>query len=280
MMKGSSLMKIGMITCNYCLGIYGFQQPDPFDWSKMEEKYRQEFRRDEFIKLVSEIREMGYEHLEIWEPHFSYLSYSPDEAAALSGTLREMGVRGFAYCIGGWQAAHEPRVEQVYRFAHALGAETITGCIPLSGSEALLEEIDRCGKKYALRFAIENHPVPNLENPSDIRRVVEKYDTIGANMDVGIFHETGYDVLQAAALLKDKIYHVHLKDTVKGGGWPIGGSRPIGEGDTPVEDFLNLLQKWEYAHMVSVELESSGNPAAWLKKSFEYVHGKCLLMKD
>ena len=274
------MLKIGMITCNYCMGIYDFQMPQAFDWGKMEEKHRRDFDGGAFTALARGIGDMGYRHLEVWEPHFSHMAHTTGEAAAMSEMLHAMGFQSIAYCIGGWRSGQEGQVEPAFRFAHALGADTMTGCIPPDGSDALLAEIERCGKKLGMRFALENHPAPNLENPLDILNVVGRYETIGANMDVGILHETGYDVLEAASLLRNKIHHVHLKDTVKGGAWPIGGCRPIGEGEVPIAAFLGCLHEWDYPHMVSVEFESAGNPTAGLISSLAYTQKLCLGMQD
>jgi sugar phosphate isomerase/epimerase len=260
-------MNIGMITCNYFMRIYGYVPPEKLDWGKMVEKYRAEFNRAEFIKLAGEIRAMGYENLEIWEPTFSHHVYTVEDAKVLAAELGEMGFKSLAYCIGGFGPKDVDQVKTAYRFAKALGAKAVTGCIPLEGNEELLPELERCGKLYGLCFAVENHPAPNIENPADVKRLTEGYSTIGANFDVGIYNQQGYDVIAAAHLLKDKIFHVHFKDTMKGG----TGCLPIGDGDAPMGELIKLLQQWGYQHMVSVEFEYEGDPAPGLVKSLAYI---------
>jgi sugar phosphate isomerase/epimerase len=264
---GGKFMNIGMITCNYFMRIYGYQPPENLNWGKMVEKYRKEFDRTEFIQLAKEIREMQYDSLEIWEPTFSHFIYSEEDAKGMAAELKEMGFQTLAYCIGGWQPSDAGQVEKAYCFARSLGARVVTGCMPLDGAERILPEIERCGKLYGLRFAIENHPAPNIEKPEDVRRLTEGYTTIGANLDTGIYNMQGYDVLAAAQLLRDRIYHVHFKDTVKGG----HGCLPIGDGDAPMAELIDLLQQWEYEHMVSVEFEYEGDPAPGLVKSLAYI---------
>ncbi len=260
-------MNIGMITCNYFMRIYGYTPPEDFNWGKMVEKYRAEFNRAEFIKLAQEIRALGYENLEIWEPTFSHFVYTEEEAKALAAELKQMGFQRLAYCIGGWSPADVQHIDKAYRFARALGARVLTGCMPLAGAEAILPEVERCGKLYGLRFAIENHPSPNIERPEDVKRLAEGYTTIGANLDTGIYNMLGYDVLDTAKLLRNKIYHVHFKDTMKGG----HDCLPIGDGDTPMAELIALLQKWGYEQMVSVEFEYEGDPTPGLAKSLAFV---------
>lgn len=260
-------MNIGMITCNYFMRIYGYKTPENFNWGSMVDKYRKEFNRAEFIKLAKEIRAMEYDNLEIWEPTFSYVVYNENDAKDMAAELQDMGFKSIAYCIGGWNQKDVENVEKAYAFAKALGAKAVTGCLPLEGAEKILPEIERCGKLYGLYFAIENHPAPNIEKPEDVKRLTEGYTTIGANLDTGIYNMQGYDVLAAANLLRDRIYHVHFKDTVKGG----HGCLPIGDGDAPLAETLKLLQQWGYKHMVSVEFEYEGDPEPGLIKSLAYI---------
>ncbi len=262
-------MNIGMITCNYFMRIYGNSMPDDFDWGKMVVKYRAEFHRDDFLKLAGEIREMGYENLEIWEPTFSHFVYSEDDARAIAADLKAMGFQSLAYCIGGWSAGDVPHIERGYRFAKALGSKVVTGCVPLADVDKVLPELERCGLKYGLRYAIENHPAPNIEDPKDVARVIADYKTVGANFDAGIYNMQNFDVIEGAKLLRDRIYHVHFKDTVKGG----HDCLPIGDGDAPLAALVRLLRDWNYDGMVSVEFEYNGDPAPGLVRSLAYIRG-------
>ena len=260
-------MNIGMITCNYFMRIYNYNSPESFDWGKMTDKYRSEFEKNDFMKMAQEIRDMGYDYLEIWEPNFSHKVYSTEAAKILSDELKEMGFKGLVYCIGGWEAVDVPQVEVAYRFAKALGAPVVTGCIVKEDAKIIMPEIEKWGKELGIYYAIENHPEPNFEKAEDIAEVIKDYEMIGANLDTGIYNMQGYDVLAAADLLKDKIYHCHFKDTLKGG----EGCLPIGDGDAPMADILQKLIEWDYKHMVSVEFEHFQDPAPGLVKSMAFI---------
>ena len=260
-------MNIGMITCNYFMRIYGYQPPEKLDWGVMVDKYRAEFKKVDFLKLAMEIKEMGYDHLEIWEPTFSHFVYTEEEAASLADALKALGFQSLAYCIGGWGAGDVPHIDRAYRFARALGAKVVTGCLRASGKDAVLPEIERYGLQYGLLFAIENHPAPNLASHEEIAQAIGTYQTVGANLDTGIYNMMGFDVLAAARLLRDKIYHVHFKDTKKGGSECL----PIGDGDAPMVELIKLLKQWDYKSMVSVEFEYMGDPAPGLVKSLDFI---------
>ncbi len=262
-------MNIGMITCTYFMRIYGYRQPEPFDWGDMCRKYRQEFTRNDFLQLAKEIRAIGFNSLEIWEPMFSYLAYTPDEGAAMAGELKSLGFQSLAYCIGGWGAGDTEAPEKAYAFASALGCRVVTGCIQLGDADVILPVIDQAGLKYGIKYAIENHPSPNVEKPEDVFRLSQSYETIGANLDTGIYNMMGYDVLAAADLLKDKVFHVHFKDSPRGG----EGCFPLGDADTPLAALLHKFREWNYPYMVSVEYEYPTDPVPGLYKSLGYING-------
>lgn len=260
-------MDIGVITCSYFMRIYGYRKPEDFDWGKMTAKYRAEFSRADFVELAKEIRSLGYEGIEIWEPNFSHMVYTEEEASTMAEELKGMGYRKVVYCIGGWGPSDKGQVEKAYRFAKALGAQVVTGCLIKEGCGELTEEMERCGKLYGIKYAVENHPAPNYEKPEDVAELISRYETIGANVDSGIYNMQGYDVLGAADLFGDKIYHVHFKDTFVGG----EGCMPIGEGDAPMKELLLKLRDKNYGGMVSVEFEFEGDPVPGLKTSIDFM---------
>lgn len=262
-------MDIGMITCNYFMHIYHYQRPENFNWGDMVKKYEAEFSQADFLKLAEEIRSIGFNSLEIWAPTFSYTVYTPEKAEEMAGKLEGMGFDSLAYCIGGWGAGDFDQIEKAYAFASAMGCKVVTGCIRKDDVDIILPEIERCGKQYGLLYAIENHPLPSIEDPEDVKRLAAPYSTIGANLDTGIYNMLGYDVVKAADLLKDKIYHVHFKDTPKGG----SGCQPLGDADTPLAPVLRKLRSWDYKYMVSIEFEYEHHPLPGLHKSLGFING-------
>jgi len=261
-------MKVGVITCSYFMRIYGYKPPEGFTWGAMCDKWRAEFKKPDFLKLAQEIYDIGYHSLEIWEPTFSHKVYSLADAEALAKDLAGIGFESVAYCIGGWGAAGVPEVEPAYAFAKALGAKVVAGCITQPDADVILPVVEAAGKKYGIRYAIENHPKPNFESAVDIAKAVAKYETIGANLDVGIYNQQAYDLMKSMDMLKGKIYHVHFKDTLTGG----EGCLPIGDGDAPVAAVYQRLAKENYGGMISVEIEFPTDPAPALTKSIRYIN--------
>ncbi|MDR2649798.1 MAG: sugar phosphate isomerase/epimerase [Clostridiales bacterium] len=260
-------MNIGMITCNYFMRIYGYKEPENFNWGDMSAKWRAEFKKEDFLALAREIRDIGYDELEIWEPTFSHDVYTEDDAKTLAANLAAMGFKKLAYSIGGWTKNSVGSVDKAYKFAKALGSDIVAGCIIKDDADVILPVIEEAGKKYGLKYAIENHPSPNLSSPADVAEAMKPYTTIGANLDTGIYNQQGYDVLDAYRLLKGKVYHTHFKDTVKGA----EACLPIGDGDAPLAELVKLFAADGFEYMLSVEFEYPEDPAPGLIKSIKYI---------
>jgi sugar phosphate isomerase/epimerase len=148
-----------------------------------------------------------------------------------------------------------------------MGAKVLTGCLIQADAPEIIRELERVGEKYGCLFAIENPPLPNVESPIKVAELIKNCKYVGANLDTGIHNMQCYDVLAAADILKDKIYHSHFKDTVKGG----SGCLPIGDGDAPTAALLRKFKEWDYKYMVSVEFEYESDPAPGLAKSIAYM---------
>ncbi len=262
-------MNIGTITCTYYMRIYGYKKPDPFHWGAMCDKYRAEFTKDDFLKLAREIRAAGFDGIEVWEPTFSHKVYTLDDARAMRTALYDLGLVNVVYCIGGWGGNDLDQIEPAYAFARALGATVVTGCINMNAQDALLPKLQEMGDKHGVYYAIENHPKPNFEDYMDIAAAIKDYPRVGANLDTGIYHMQGYDVLEAEKLLRGRIYHCHFKDTKPG----VDGCLPIGDGTAPMAELIKVLMETGYNHMLSVEFEFDGDPTPGLHKSVGYIQG-------
>lgn len=262
-------MNIGTITCSYYMLIYGYKKPEPFNWGDMCVKYRAEFTRDDFLSLARSIRRAGFDGIEIWEPTFSHKVYAPDDARAMQRELHAMGFANVVYCIGGWGGNDLMQIGPAYAFAKALGAKVVTGCLSMDARDALLPALQAAGDAHDIRYAIENHPKPNFEDYRDIAAAIAGYPRVGANLDTGIYHMQGYDVLEAEKLLRGRIFHCHLKDTKPG----VEGCLPIGDGTAPLAELIQVLKQTGYPHMLSVEFEFDGDPTPGLHKSAGYISG-------
>src|SRR5665647_3360430 len=100
-------MNIGMITCTYFMRIYDYKQPANFQWGDMEDKYRKEFSRGDFLQLAREIRGIGYNSLEIWAPMYSFEVYTLEEGKKMAADLNALGYQSLACLLYTSDAADE-----------------------------------------------------------------------------------------------------------------------------------------------------------------------------
>ncbi len=258
-------MNLGMISCNYFMKIYDYNKPEDFSWPEMVEKYHREFTRDDLSALIDEVKNIGFNSIEIWEPHASYRLLDREDAKKIKELCLAKGVTPTAYCIGGWRPEDIEVIERGYEFAAGLGVKVIVGVLPAENNEEILNKLDQYGEKYGIRYAIENHPAPAFENPKDINEVLKKHsEYIGANVDVGIYYQTGYDVMEAVKLFGDRIYHIHFKEATDD-----GNKAAPGTGDAPLKILADYLVENNYQYMVSIEHETPYDPTEDLKKAYE-----------
>lgn len=262
-------MNIGVITCVHMLRTYGYQRPDPFDWAAMEKAYHENYTAEDFLQLAKEIYDTGLEHLDLWEPMFSHKFHTPEEAADLAKRLHEMGFKTISYCIGGWYKGDSVQVGPAYRFANALGAKVMLGAIIEEAIPELFPEMEKYGKEFGIKFGVENHPDPCIGDPEHIRDAIAPYETIGVNIDAGLFHGFGYDLIDAYEMLKERVVHVHLKDNKRGARGPLA----VGQGDAPMAELLRRLKRDNYQGMISIECSANGNPTAAIARSIGFVDG-------
>lgn len=211
-------------------------------------------------QVLARVGALGLDSLELWHGHpdgrANYMERSATDAARLRAEAAEAGIGIPAFCIGGWSAVEPERFDRAIAFARALGADTVTGCATPAVAEALAPRFHDAG----VRFAIENHRGNVFETPDDLLPVLARTDpAVGCNFDSGHFLLAGCDVLAAAARLRGRIYHVHLKDV------RAGGPSPVGAGDLPLVPFLTALQAQDFDGLLSIEHEIHGDPTAELE---------------
>lgn len=169
-----------------------------------------------------------------------------------TGMIEERGMEIFALNCSGNQLApgeageaHEAVVRKTFRLAELLGVDTVvmmSGCpggapgdsvpnwITTSWPPVTQDILNYQWKEVLIpywkrmvrtaedrgvgKIALENHGFQLVYNAETFLRLREETgETVGFNLDPGHLFWMGGDPIQAVRLLKDKIYHVHAKDT-------------------------------------------------------------------
>jgi len=167
-------------------------------------------------------------------------------------------------------------VEYCFALAKALGAHAISCEIPLSRTKWLGAFAD----KHKMMVGYHGHT--NITDPEAFGRP-ESWETAmtyarynGINLDIG--HFVAANNVSPVDFMKkhhDRITHIHVKDRKMNNGPNV----PFGQGDTPVKEVLQLMQKEKWTFQATIEFEypipEGSNRMAEIAKCVEYCKG-CL----
>jgi sugar phosphate isomerase/epimerase len=195
-----------------------------------------------FDEILSDIRGLGFDAVDIWGAHLSP-DWATDEHVRIAReALRRHGLTVTTYAT--WVGPSN--IERSCELARALGTDLIGG--GFSGEpEQLAPALDR----YDVRLGIENHPE---KTPAELLAKIERGGPrFGATVDTGWWGTQGYDAAQALDELGEHVWHVHLKD-VLAVGEPHETCR-WGDGIVPIEECVRTLRRLGYAGAIAVEHE-------------------------
>jgi len=146
----------------------------------------------------------------------------------------------------------DEEVDYCFDLSKVLGAHAISCEIPLSQTKRL----GAFAEKHKMLVGYHGHT--NITNPEAFGKP-ESWETAfsyskynGANIDLGHFIAAN-NVSPAAFIEKyhERITHVHIKDRKMNN----GPNMPFGQGDTPIRDILQMMQKRKYTFQGTIEFE-------------------------
>jgi sugar phosphate isomerase/epimerase len=199
-----------------------------------------------FDALVSTIRELGFEAVDLWQAHLNWRWATPEHVEAARAGLARHGL-AVASLAGSFGETPE-ELETACRLAAGVGTTVLGGRSALVLSEpataqSLLES-------HRLRLGVENHGEHSPE--SMLALVRNAGDRIGTTLDTGWYAVLGHDVPQAIRTLAGHVVHVHLKDVAAPGS---DVNCRLGTGCVPVDETLLALQRAGYDGGISIEHE-------------------------
>ena len=159
-------------------------------------------------------------------------------------------------------------IDYAFRAAKAVGARGIS----LEISNEAAERMGPFATKHELFVGLHNHTQVGDEGFSfDVPLSFSPYNML--NLDIGHYVAgTNESPIPVIKKYHDRITHLHLKDRKKGVNG--GDNLPWGEGDTPIAEVLQLLQKEQYPITAMIELEydipKDSDVLTEVKKCVEY----------
>ncbi len=152
------------------------------------------------------------------------------------------------FAPAGWTAEE---IDYAFNAAKILGAKGITNEI---GHEACAR-LGKFAEKHNMYAIYHNHAQPG-EPGFSFDEFLEYSPRNMLNFDVGhYFGATGKHPNEVIEKLYNRIYSIHLKDKTGKDASPANTNMPWGEGDTPVADILQLIQKNKWPIYCDIELE-------------------------
>jgi len=226
------------------------------------------FKGEKLENVPQKFREIGFENMELWLGHpdglANYNEMDRNTAVKVRKLIESYGIILQSYCIGGFSDEDSvEKLKRAFQYAQGLEVKVMTGC----ATPKVAQELDQFCQKYEIRFAIENHRGNVFEGPDDYFPTLnETSEWIGVNFDSGHFALAGYDPLEAAQKIKDRIYHVHLKDVVR------ERTCTLGQGEAKIKELLLELKRQYYEGHLSIEHEAEHDPTEDLKLSLKFCY--------
>jgi sugar phosphate isomerase/epimerase len=136
--------------------------------------------------------------------------------------------------------------------------------------------VDTYAKKYKIMVGFHGHDHTSdpdeFSTPETFARAMQGASRyIGINLDIGHFTAAGGDAVAYLTEHHDKIVTLHIKDRKK----DHGANLPLGQGDTPIVQVLQLLRDKKWKIPANIEYEYGNtikglDSVAEVKKCFEY----------
>jgi sugar phosphate isomerase/epimerase len=192
-------------------------------------------------------RQAAQEKLTQWR-----LSTNANTWKAVTKKFNDAGVDVALLCYNMQDSMKDEDIEYGFTMAEALGVRGITTSTTLTMAKRIAPVAD----KHKLMVGYHGHDATNDPNQT---ATLESYDTLmsygkynGINLDIGHFI-AGNSKSPIPFLTKyhDRVTHIHIKDRKLDNGPNVA----FGQGDTPIRETLQLMQKekWGFPGMIEME---------------------------
>lgn len=237
------------------------------------------FRDMSVEDAVKAMKDIGLGYVELWQGHLEKgvekndlekWMMSPDSLAKAKQVKKlfdDAGVQIYAYNCSFRRDWSDARSEAGMAMAKALGTKIITASSQVSAAAKL----QPLAKKHGVVIAMHNHA--NLKDPEEyakpesFEKAMQAGPNIAINLDIGHFTAANFDAVDYLKKQHKNIKTIHIKDRKKND----GANVPLGQGDTPIKEVLQLLKTNKWAIPAMIEYEYKGaNTVEEVRKCFEY----------
>ena len=242
-------LTLSFMSANYVGTELGYGAADdwgPFDRATNEAFAPIETFAERFESLLTTIATAGYDALDLWMAHLNWTWATPEHVRIARAALDERGLQ--LVSLAGNFGSTTAELESACRLANDLEVDLLGGMGTVlrddrPGAESVL-------RAHGVRFGYENHPE---KSPDQVLELIgDAADVLGATVDTGWWATHGYDPGRAVEELRERLFHVHLKDVERPGEHV---TCLHGTGCVDIDGCLDVLLSTGYDGALSVEHE-------------------------
>jgi L-ribulose-5-phosphate 3-epimerase len=245
----SAPFTLSFMSANYVARELGYGAAD--EWGPFDDATNAAFEPLEtfparFDELLATIAELGFDTIDLWFGHLNWRWATPEHVASAREALARHDLR--VVSLAGSVGSTTDELAAACRLAIDFDVELIAGVGEVvrrdrAGAAAVLRE-------NGVRFGLENHPE---KTPQEVLEAIgDDAGVLGAAVDTGWWATQWYDPVAAIEELRDRLFHVHLKDVEEPG---THISCMHGEGCANVAGCVEKLLELGYSGPVSIEHE-------------------------
>ena len=231
---------------------------------------------DEAIKAISDV---GLGYVELWQGHIEpkdkaqvkawrTAASSLDQMKQVRQKFKDAGIQIYALNYSFRNEHNDEEVLHGMEMAKALGTKIITASSKVSQAKRLNDLAQKAGVKVAMHNHANLKDPDEYATPESFAKAMEGNPNILVNLDIGHFTAANFDPVDYLKQNHARIATLHIKDRKKNNGENV----PLGEGDTPIKEVLQLLRQnksWAIPAMIEYEYKGSDSVAE-VRKCFEY----------
>ncbi len=172
---------------------------------------------------------------------------------AIKKKFNDAGIVVFAYCVNGMgDDFTSDEIDVMFAQSKALGAATLSSSTTLSTAQKLVPFAEK--HQYTIAFHNEASDLADTNQfatPESYERGLAMSKYFRVNLDVGQFTQANFDAVAFIQKHHADITHLHVKDDKKNHGAIV----QWGQGDSPIVEILQLIQKNKWPIVAEAEME-------------------------
>lgn len=186
----------------------------------------------------------------------------------------DAGISIYIYNINFNDTFTDPERDACFVAAKALGASGLMASTTISEVRRLVPFLE----KHQLFFAAHNHnnvwDTDQFATPESFEKALAMSPYVRVTLDVGHYTAGNNDALDFVKKHHDRIVSLHVRDRKRNN----GRNTPLGQGDAPIKEILQLIRDNRYPIRCYIELEygSFQPPVDEVQRSLDYCR-QCLV---